>query len=145
MKTWCVVLLLLGPRFAFATVAGHLDFQSKPSYSAWQSVESPDQALGLSKRVFYVVKDQQQMLNVGLFGGAKKNLLDSSKTPKAVGGLTLAIPGSVLDWALGTKMGDAWVPALKTGVLSAYDLTRLKQIHWKPDFIGVGISYPVGG
>ena len=43
-----------------------------------------------------------------------------------------------MNWA-----SQQWAPKLKTGVLCAYDLLRLKQIKAVPDFVGVGASYPL--
>ncbi len=116
-----------------------------PSIGAWQSLTSADQALGLSKRVFHIDADAQPLVNMALFGGVSKPMLSEPATPaRPLGGMTFAVPGSTLDWALGTNWGDKFVPALKTGILAAYDLTRIKQLHINPSFLGIGAAYPFG-
>lgn len=129
-----------------ASWTGRIDRTSPPSIGGWQSLKSADQAFGVSKRVYYVDTDGQPVLNLGLFAGVSKPLFsEPAAAPHALGGVTVAVPGSALDWALGTKWGDAWLPALKTGLLCAYDLTRLKALKAVPDFVGVGASWTFGG
>lgn len=121
---------------------GRLDLSKDFQLGGWQSLKSTDEAYGISKRVWHLDKGNQTLLNVGLFVGVDKPLVPlASSSPKFLGGATIAVPGSTLDWALGTKMGDAWAPNLKTGVLCAYDLSRIKQIGLVPDFVGIGASY----
>lgn len=146
--TAALTLLLAAPLSTRAEVAfsGRLDMDSTPSIGAWQSVRDESQAIGISKRIIVVSKDSTEVLSLGVFAGAVKPLLTEPGTPpSAIGGLTVGIPGSLLDAALGTKMGDAWVPRLKAGVLVGYDLTRPKALSFDPRFVGVGVSYRIGG
>lgn len=125
---------------------GRLDLDSAPSIGAWQSVSDERQAIGISKRLLVVSKDETEVINFGVFAGAVKPVFtEPASSPMAIGGVTVSVPGSLLDAALGTKMGDAWVPRLKTGVLLGYDLTRPKSLHLRPNFVGVGVTYRVGG
>lgn len=121
------------------------DKASLPSLGAWQSLTSADQAFGLSKRVAHLDQDAQPLVNVGIFlGGSKALVSEPASSPRLLGGLTVAVPGSLIDWALGTDWGSRWVPPLKTGLLCAYDLTRVRMLKVRPDFIGIGIQYPIG-
>lgn len=146
MKHWlALAALVCFGSTARAQWAGKLDATSLPSIGAWQSVRSLDQAFGVSKRAFHIDSGAQPVLNVCLFGGVSKPVFSSpASTPHALGGLTFAVPGSALDWALGTTWGDMWLPRLKTGVLAAYDLTRVKALHIDPSFIGIGAAWPFG-
>lgn len=129
---------------ASSPLAGRLDLDSLPSLGAWQSLTSTDQAFGLSKRLFHLDYAGQPLVNVSIFAGASKPALTEPATPvRFLAGDVIQVPGSTLDWALGTKWGDAWLPKLKTGVLFAHDLSRLAAAHFAPDFIGVGASYPL--
>lgn len=131
---------------ARAQWAGKLDLVSLPTIGAWQSVQSVEQAFGVSKRWFHLDTSGQTVLNVGVFGGVSKPLLsEPSAAPHALGGLTFAVPGSTLDWALGTNWGDMWLPRLKTGLLAAYDLSRFKTLHVVPGFVGIGGQWMFGG
>ncbi len=144
--TAAVVLLLAAAPARAVPWAGKLDLTSPLTLGGWQSIKSADQATGLSKRLFHLDAGDQPVLNVGLFGGVSKPLLTApSGAPHALGGLTVAVPGSTLDWALGTSWGAAWLPKLKTGILAAYDLTRIKALKAVPDFVGVGFQWPLGG
>lgn len=141
-----VAAALLAALPSRAQWAGRLDLTSPPTLGAWQSLRSADQAFGLSKRLFHLDCGDQVALNVGVFGGASKPLLTApAGGARALGGLTVAVPGSTLDWALGTAWGAAWLPRLKTGVLCAYDLTRLRALKAVPDFVGVGAAWAFGG
>jgi hypothetical protein len=121
---------------------GRLDLTPDFGAGAWQSVKSPDQAYGVSKRLFMLQKGGNDLLNLGLFVGVNKPLVPLAGSPlRFLGGATIAVPGSTLDWALGTNWGSQWAPALKTGVLCAYDLTRIKQVKAVPDFVGIGATY----
>ena len=122
--------------------AGKLDLTKDFALGGWQSLKSADEAYGISKPVWSLLKGGQPILNVGLFAGIDKPLVPlASSSPKFLGGLTVAVPGSTLDWALGTNMGAQWVPALKTGLLCAYDVSRPKALKAVPDFVGIGASY----
>lgn len=146
MKSLLIILAVLAVELAGcparAQIAGKLDLASKPAYGAWQSVESTDQAIGLTKHLWTLSKDAQPLVNVGIFAGASKPMLSEPAAPlRPLGGVTVAIPGSLLDYALGTKWGDTWAPRLKTGLLLADDFTRPSQLHLRPTFVGVGITY----
>ncbi len=147
MKTTIAALFLIVATSARAAIplAGRLDLDSMPSVGAWQSLTSVDQAVGLSKRVFHADYSGQVLVNVSVFAGVTKPVAEPATPIRFLAGTVIAVPGSTLDWALGTKMGDAWLPRLKTGVLFAHDLSRLAAAHIKPDFIGVGASYAIGG
>jgi hypothetical protein len=145
-RTACLTLALLAaaPVAARSHVwTGRFDWTSLPAYGAWQSVDSDEQAVGLSKHLWTLARDTQPLLSLGVFVGVKKPLLSPPVT--VLGGSTVAVPGSALDWALGTKWGAAWLPKLKTGMMFSHDLSRPRQLHLKPDFIGIGASYPIGG
>ena len=43
-----------------------------------------------------------------------------------------------MNWA-----SQQWAPKLKTGVLCAWDLLRIKRLGTVPDFVGIGASYPL--
>lgn len=75
----------------------------------------------------------------------EKELSQPSQPMRFVSGPVFAVPGSDLDWALGTSWGKQWLPKLKTGLTAAPDVTRLKAIGLRNTFFGFGISYPVGG
>lgn len=139
---FCTAWLAAGAR---AAVVGRLDFTTAPALGAWQSLTSVDQAVGLSKRVWHLDKDEQELVRLGIFGGVFKPMFsEPAAAPHALGGFTLAVPGSLLDWALGTSWGQAWLPKLKTGLLGAYDLTRPSALHARPSFFGFGLAYPLG-
>ena len=124
---------------------GKLDLTRDFAVGGWQSLKSADEAYGVSKRFWSLNKGGQDLLNVGLFAGVNKPLVPLAASPlKFLGGATIAVPGSTLDWALGTNWGAQWVPALKTGVLCAYDLSRPKALKAVPDFVGIGASYLIG-
>ncbi len=96
----------------------------------------------MSKRLWSLSKGGYLLLNVGVFAGIEKPLVPLAGSPvRFLAGDVIQVPGSALDWALGTKWGDAWVPNLKTGVLFAHDLSRLSKTHLFGDFIGIGGSY----
>lgn len=124
--------------------AGKLDTTKDFSVGGWQSLKSADEAYGVSKPIWSLQKGGQPLLNVGIFAGIDKPLVPlASSAPKFLGGATISVPGSTLDWALGTNMGAMWVPRLKTGVLYAQDFTRPKAMTWGSGFVGVGASYPL--
>lgn len=146
MKHWLltVALVCLGAS-ARAQLAGRVDTTTLPSIGLWQSVTSADQAVGVSKRLLHLDYAAQPLVNVSLFAGATKPMLSEPATPmRWLAGDVIAVPGSTLDWALGTKMGDQWVPNLKTGVLFAHDLSRIAKTHLFGDFIGVGAAWAFG-
>ncbi len=126
--------------------AGKIDLTPDFALGTWQSLKSADEAFGLSKRVWHLDKGGQTLVNVGLFAGVQKPIFTApGSAPRFLGGDIIGVPGSTLDWALGTKWGDAWAPRLKTGVLFAHDLTRIAKTHLFGDFIGIGASYLLGG
>lgn len=138
-------LLIFTPAVAFASPwAGKLDKTIIPYASAYQSFSSAEQALGFEKRIVSLDYNGQEVAKLGVFAGASHDLSAVGAAPKAVAGPTFAMPGSLLDWALGTTWGQQWLPKLKTGVNVSWDLVRPSQAHVKPDFIGFGIAYPVG-
>ena len=137
------LVLFSAPSFA-SPWAGKLDTSLDIYASAYQSFTDARQALGFEKRVISLNYNGQEVAKLGLFAGTTHDLSSLGAAPRAVGGATFAVPGSLLDWALGTKMGAAWLPKLKTGVTASYDLVRPSQAHLHPDFYGFGIAYPVG-
>lgn len=144
-KILIAVIMALAVQSHSSSLAGKLDMTTLPSIGAWQSLTSVDQAIGVSKRFFHADYNGQVLVNVSIFAGVTKPMLTEPATPvRFLAGDVIAVPGSTLDWALGTKFGDAWLPKLKTGVLFAHDLSRLAVAHLKPDFIGVGAAYPFG-
>lgn len=124
--------------------AGKLDLLSPPSLAAYQSFTSLDQAVGFQKNLWSVSKGPYEVIRFGLFVGYYKPIFSNS-SPKTLGGATVLVPGSVLDWAMGTNYGAQWLPALKTGILVGYDLTHPKTLHARPDFAGPGVTYAWGG
>jgi hypothetical protein len=122
--------------------AGKIDTSIIPYASAYQSFTDSRQALGFEKRVVSLNYNGNEVAKLGLFGGEASSV---GTAPKVIGGPTFALPGSLLDWALGTTWGQQWLPKLKTGVTASYDIVRPSQAHLKPDFYGFGIMYPVGG
>ena len=139
MKKLLVVVIIaaaLLPGAARAAWNGKLDLTPDFSLAAYQSVTSPDEVFGVGKRLFSLNKESQDIVNIGIFGGVDRE--DSH----GLAGFTGQVPGSLLDWALNTKMGAAWLPDLKTGMLFGYDLTRPKELRAEPNFIGLGIAWP---
>lgn len=125
--------------------AGKVDLTPDVALGTWQSLKSTDQAFGISKRFLHLDKGGNTLVNVGLFAGIEKPIFTApGAAPCFLGGDIISIPGSTLDWALGTKWGDAWAPRLKTGVLFAHDLSRLNKTHLFGDFIGIGATYLIG-
>lgn len=145
MKNWIFAAALIcfsAP--VHAQLAGHFDLTTPPAIGAWQSLTSIDQAVGVSKRLLHLDYAAQPLINVSVFAGASKPLVEPATPVRFLAGDVIQIPGSALDFALGTKWGDAWIPNLKTGVLFAHDLSRLASSHLTPDFIGIGAMYPFG-
>lgn len=139
--------LMLGPagRAGALEISGKLDLTSLPSYGVWQSVTNTNEAIGVSKHLYSVLIGTQPLVAVGVFVGAYKPMLTQPAAPLGVlGGATVAVPGSLLDWAMNTTMGSQWLPLLKTGMLFSWDITRPNELHPAPSFIGVGASYAVG-
>lgn len=151
MKHWMLAaaLICFGSLAQAAPWAGKLDLGSPIALGAWQSVTSADEAIGVAKHVWSLSKGDQPLLNIGVFAGVEKPMLAGlpqlNVAPTYLAGITTQVPGSALDWALGTQMGAAWLPKLKTGLLLADDLTRPRQLHLRPTFVGVGLTYPLGG
>ncbi len=140
-----LLCLLAAPAFASSPLAGRLDLTSLPAVGAWQSVKDTNQAVGVSKRFFHLDYSGNTLLNVSLFAGATKPMLSEPGTPvRFLAGDVIQVPGSTLDWALGTKWGDAWAPNLKTGVLFAHDLSRIAHTHLFGEFQGVGVTWLFG-
>ena len=119
--------------------AGKLDLTNDFALAAYQSVTSPDEVVGVGKRLVYLNHNGTDILNLGAFGGV--NRMDNH----GMAGPTGQVPGSALDWALGTKMGDTWLPKLKTGMFFGWDVTRPHEMKAQPSFIGVGVNYAIGG
>ena len=128
-------------------VAGAWDLKTLPNLAAFQSITTAEQEIGFAKPVWHLEASGQALLNLGLFAGAEAN--DAGKPVFGRNSMNLGptaqVPGSSLDWLLGTKMGSAWLPKLKTGVYAGYDLLAPSSIKLKPNFIGFGIAYPVFG
>lgn len=147
MKHWLgvVALICFGSSLAHAgdPFAGKLDLTSLPAVMAAQSFSKPDTVAGVEKRVWHLDKGDQELLNVGLFAGLHRHGAQGTPT-KGIGGGTLSVPGSLLDWALNTHMGDAWLPKLKTGVLAGWDFVRPADLKADPDFVGFKLTYPLG-
>lgn len=122
----------------YKALSGHLDLALDFAISAYQSVTEPDEVAGIGKRIFYVNKDAQEIVSLGAFGGIRRS------DNHGVAGPTGQVPGSLLDFLLGTKMGDAWLPRLKTGMFFGWDITRPRDLKVRPDFIGVGVNWPMG-
>lgn len=122
---------------------GKSQLSALPSLALAQSCTSTDQALGIHKDLWSLYKGGYEIVRVGGFGGFYKPLFTSSG-PRSLAGGTVLVPGSALDWALGTNYGDKYLPALKSGILVAYDVTRPKSLSWNPNFIGPILSYKLG-
>lgn len=144
MKTLIAALFLalVSPCHATSPWAGRLDTSIIPYASAYQSFTDSREALGFEKRIVSLSYAGNEIAKFGVFVGEASGAIGVA--PKAVAGPTFALPGSLLDWALGTTWGAQWLPKLKTGVTASYDLVRPSQAHLKPDFYGFGIAYPVG-
>ncbi len=128
--------------FAQGPWAGKLNKKFDPSPAAYQSATSLKQAIGLEKSVWSLYKGYAEIVRVGVFAGVYKPFFTTPNvTPSILGGGTLFVPGSALDWAMGTNLGATWIPRLKTGWLLSWDVTHPKTMHAKPDFTGPGISY----
>lgn len=139
MKGIIAAVLLFLPCLASASPwVGKIDLALNISPAAYQSLTDTDQAFGFGKRLWHLDRSGVETLNVGLFAGAARS------DERVLAGPTIAIPGSLLDSLLGTKMGDTWIPRLKTGILIAYDITRPSTIKLRPSFSGFGVMYPIG-
>ena len=124
--------------------AGKLDLSLDFTVGGWQSLKSADQAYGVSKKFWSLQKGGNVLVNVGFFAGVQKPLVPLASSPlRFLGGDVIQVPGSTLDWALGTNWGSQWAPKLKTGILFAHDLSRLAKTHLFGDFIGIGAAYPI--
>ncbi len=143
MKYLALLLALASAPVHASPWAGKLDKTSVPYVSAYQAFTSATQALGVEKRVVSLNYNGQEIAKLGLFAGEASGAV--SVSPRVVGGPTFALPGSLLDWTLGTSWGSLWLPKLKTGVTAGWDLVRPSQMQAKPSFYGFGIAYPVGG
>ena len=137
------LLLALAASAQASPWAGKLDTSVVPYASAYQSFTSATQALGLEKRIVSLNYNGQEVAKLGVFTGEASGAVGVA--PRVVGGPTFALPGSLLDWALGTSWGSLWLPKLKTGVTAGWDLVRPSQMQAKPSFYGFGVAYPVGG
>lgn len=130
------------PKLAAGPWSGKFDFTSWPYPSVYQSFTSLDQAVGFEKHVWSLYKGNVELFRMGAFGGLYKPMLtEPRQSPRSLGGVTAQVPGSALDWALGTHWGAEFVPALKSSVIIAADLTRFNDIGWRNTFYGVGLSY----
>ena len=139
-KLIAALMLLAAPSFA-SPWQGKLDTTFVPYAAAYQSFTSATEVLGLEKRVLSVYYNGQEMIKFGVLAGESSGAVGVA--PRAVAGPTFAVPGSLLDWSLGTTWGQQWLPKLKTGVIAWYDLARPSQAHWRPDGYGFGIAYPI--
>lgn len=125
--------------------AGKLRLHELPSVAVAQSLLTADQAIGVHKDLWSLYKGPYEILRVGGFAGLYKPLLTKqSEGPHELVGATMLVPGSALDWAMGTKYGDEWLPALKSGLLCGYDATHPKTIRLRPDFVGALLEYKLG-
>lgn len=144
MKILLVVLLAMASS-ARAEVDGKLVLGS-PSLGAWQSLDSADQAIGLKEDILLVHVNGQPLVVFGWQASVEKHMVSSVGDPvRFISGPTLAVPGSLLDWTLGTSWGQKWLPKAKVGLTAAPDVTRLNSIGFKNTFYGFGLTYPVGG
>lgn len=139
-----LILATAIPARASIPLAGKLDLSEIPSVGAWQSLTSADQAFGISKSIFHLDYAGQPLVVLSLFAGVTKPIVQPALPVRFLGGDIIQVPGSTLDWALGTSWGKKWLPRLKTGVLFAHDLSRISKTHLFGDFIGIGASYAVG-
>lgn len=125
--------------------AGKSQLWSLPSVALAQSFTTTDQAVGIHKDLWSLYKGGYEVVRVGAFGGFYKPIFTSNgKGPRSLAGATVLVPGSALDWAMGTNYGEKWLPALKSGILVAYDASRPKALGWSPDFVGALLSYKLG-
>lgn len=125
--------------------AGRSQLKTLPSLALAQSFTSADQAVGIHKDMWSLYKGGYEIVRVGAFAGFYKPIFTANgKGPRSLAGATVLVPGSALDWAMGTNYGAKWLPALKSGVLVAYDATRPKSLGLKPDFVGPILSYRFG-
>lgn len=149
MKHWLKVAALIcfgSPALAASPLAGRLALDPNPTIGGWQSVRSADQATGISERFFHVDYAGQPLVNVSFFAGVTKPVFtEPQSSVRFLAGDVWQVPGSTLDWTLGTKWGSAWAPKLKVGLLFAHDLSRISKTHLFGEFQGIGLSYPVGG
>lgn len=148
MKKLLVLLSMLARTSlanASSPLAGRLDLNTLPSVGAWQSVTDTSQAIGVTKRLFHIDYAGQPLVNLSVFAGITKPFVELAAPIRFLAGDVIQIPGSDLDWLLGTKWGDAWLPKLKTGILFAHDLSRINKTHLFGDFKGVGVTWPYGG
>lgn len=130
LKVFTLCLLLASP--ANAVMTGRFDLTSPPFAAAYQSLTDLRQATGFGKHLWTLSKDDQPLLTAGV-------CILRTTDGHNVGGGSLAVPGALLDWLLGTKWGDLWLPKLKTGMTIDYDPSRLRG--FTPAFAGVGIKY----
>lgn len=146
MKKLLVVALMAvaGPSFASSPLAGRLDLPSLPAVGVWQSLTDSSQAVGISKRFFHLDYSGQPLVNVSLFAGVTKPMVQPATPVRFLAGDVIQVPGSTLDWALGTNWGDKWAPNLKTGILFAHDLSRIAKTHLFGDFQGIGVQWLFG-
>lgn len=143
MKTIALLLIALAAPL-HAEVDGKFAW-STPAVGAWQSLTNADQALGLKEDLWTIHVNHQPLCVFGLEASVTKPAISSPDDPvRFVGGPTLSVPGSLLDWTLGTTWGQQWLPKAKAGLTAAPDVTRLNAIGFKNTFFGFGITYPVG-
>jgi hypothetical protein len=103
--------------------------------AAYQSVTAVDESIGVHEGIWRVDYDTQTLVDLGAFAGGTR------QDEKIIAGPTAKVPGSLLDWTLGTSWGKAWLPNLKAGMLFGWDLTRPAALKIKPNFIGVGVAF----
>lgn len=142
-----LLALLFLPCAAKAGEVIKLDLKSLPSAAAYQSFTSLQQVIGLEKPLVSLNTTGDYAHEILHFGINVSIRVDDRLKPfgTPLGGPTFHLPGSVLDWALGTKWGESWLPKLKTGLFAGYDIFHPNDIKLKPSFAGFGVSYPVFG
>lgn len=125
--------------------AGRSQLKSFPSIALAQSFTTTDQAIGIHKDLVSLYKGGYEVIRVGVFGGFYKPIFTSNgQGPRSLAGGTILVPGSALDWVMGTNYGNKFLPALKSGVLVAYDITRPNSLGLRPDFVGGLLEYHLG-
>ena len=128
-----------------AEVDGKWSFAT-PALGAWQSLKNADQAIGVKEDLWTIHVNGQPLCVFGWQFSVTKPMLSSPNDPvRFVGGPTFLVPGSLLDWTLGTTWGQQWLPKAKAGLTAAPDVMRLNDISINNTFFGLGISYPIGG
>jgi hypothetical protein len=135
MKKLFLALLLLPAAAVASPWRGVLDAQWPPKPALYQSLVDADQAAGVQSSLWSVTYGTQTLITAGAFAGATR------AQEKIIAGPTVKVPGSLLDWTLGTSWGQAWLPKAKAGLLIGWDFTRPAILKAKPNFAGVGVAF----